>query len=116
MPSEDWSSVWLLDEAAGKSDTHPGMEQPVYYWDPVISPSGITFYTKGSIPEWEGNLFLGGLSSSRIVRLVLQDNKVVAEEDLLMHLGSRFRALREGKDGALYAVTDEGKLYRITRQ
>lgn len=95
---------------------HPGMEQPVYYWDPVISPSGITFYSKGAIPEWEGNLFLGGLSSSRIVRLVIKDNKVVAEEDLLEHLGARFRALRQGQDGALYAVTDEGKLYRITKQ
>lgn len=95
---------------------HPGMEQPVYYWDPVISPSGITFYSKGSVAEWDGNLFLGGLSSSRIVRLVIRDNKVVGEEDMLEHLGARFRALRQGMDGALYAITDEGKLYRITKK
>lgn len=94
---------------------HTGMQQPVYYWDPSVSPSGITFYSKGVIPEWEGNLFLGCLSGSHIIRLVIKDNKVVGEERLLEHLGSRFRALREGKDGALYAITDEGKLYRIGR-
>jgi glucose/arabinose dehydrogenase len=90
-----------------------GMQQPVYYWDPSVSPSGITFYSKGVIPEWEGNLFLGCLSGSHIIRLEIKDNKVVGEERLLEHQGSRFRALREGKDGALYAITDEGKLYRI---
>ncbi len=90
-----------------------GMEQPVYYWDPVISPSGITFYTSDSIPEWKGNLFISGLSSMQVTRLVIKENKVVGEERLLTNERKRFRAVTEGKDGALYAVTDDGCLYRI---
>lgn len=93
-----------------------GMEQPVYYWDPVISPSGMTFYSSDSIPEWKNNLFIGGLSSTHIVRLVIKDNKVVGEERLLADEGQRFRAVTEGKDGALYAVTDDGRLYRIGKK
>jgi glucose/arabinose dehydrogenase len=90
-----------------------GMEQPIYYWDPVISPSGITFYNSDVIPEWKGNLFLGSLSGQHICRLVIKDNKVTGEERLLEDKGERFRALAQGKDGALYAVTDGGKLYKI---
>lgn len=93
-----------------------GMVQPVYYWDPSVSPSGITFYNSNKIPEWKGNLFLGCLSGSHIDRLEIKNNKVVGEEWLLEHRGERFRALREGKDGALYAITDGGKLYRIARK
>lgn len=93
-----------------------GMEQPIYYWDPVISPSGITFYNSDVIPEWKGNLFLGALSGSHICRLVIKDNKVTGEERLLADKGERFRALAQGKDGALYAVTDGGKLYRIAKK
>lgn len=90
-----------------------GMEQPVYYWDPVLSPSGMTFFAGNSIPEWENNLFIGGLSSIHIARLVIKDNKVVGEERLLEGEGQRFRAVHQGADGALYAVTDSGRLYRI---
>jgi glucose/arabinose dehydrogenase len=93
-----------------------GMEQPVYYWDPVVSPSGITFYSGGAIPEWKNNLFIGGLSSMHIVRLVIENNKVVGEERLLANEGQRFRDITEGKDGALYAVTDQGRLYRIAKK
>ncbi|MEO5893525.1 MAG: PQQ-dependent sugar dehydrogenase [Ferruginibacter sp.] len=93
-----------------------GMEQPVYYWDPVISPSGITFYSSDSIPEWKDNLFISGLSSLQITRLVIKDNKVVGEERLLTDEKQRFRAVTEGKDGALYAVTDDGRLYRIGKK
>jgi glucose/arabinose dehydrogenase len=92
-----------------------GMEQPVYYWDPVQSPSGMTFYTSGDIPEWENNLFIGGLSSKHIARLVIKDNKVVGEERLLESEGQRFRDVGRGNDGALYAVTDAGRLYRIAK-
>lgn len=92
-----------------------GMEQPVYYWNPVISPGSITFYT-GNIAEWKGNLFVGALSGSHIIRLVLKANKVVGEERLLADKGERFRDLVTGKDGALYAVTDGGKLYRIAKK
>jgi len=93
-----------------------GLEQPVYYWDPVISPSGITFYSSNDIPEWENNLFLAALSAQHIARLVIEDNKVVGEERLLSEEGQRFRDITEGADGALYAVTDEGRLYRIGKK
>lgn len=90
-----------------------GMEQPVYYYDPVISPSGITFYSSDAIPEWKNNLFVTALSGMHIARLVIENNKVVGEERLLSGESQRFRDITEGKDGALYAVTDQGRLYRI---
>lgn len=93
-----------------------GMEQPVYYWDPVLSPSGMTFYSSAVIPEWQNNLFIGGLSSKHIARIVLRNNRVVGEERLLTDENQRFRDVAEGNDGALYAVTDEGRLYRIARK
>ena len=93
-----------------------GMEQPVYYWDPVLSPSGMTFYNSDVIAEWKDNLFIGGLSSKHIARIVIKDNKVVGEERLLENEKQRFRDIGMGTDGALYAVTDEGKLYRISKK
>lgn len=93
-----------------------GVQQPVYYWDPVVSPSGITFYNSNVIPEWKGNLFVGGLSSMHIARLIIKNNKVIGEERLLKDEGERFRAVAVGKDGALYAVTDSGKFYRIAKK
>ena len=92
-----------------------GMEQPVYYWDPVLSPSGMTFYTGDQMPEWKNNLFIAGLNSNHIARLVINNNKVTGEERLLAGEGQRFRDITQGRDGALYAVTDEGKLYRISK-
>jgi glucose/arabinose dehydrogenase len=93
-----------------------GMEQPVYYWDPVVSPSGITFYSSDSIPEWKNNLFISALSGQHIVRLVIENNKVTGEERLLGNEGQRFRDITQGNDGALYAITDQGKLYRIGKK
>lgn len=90
-----------------------GMEQPIYYYDPVISPSGITFYKGKAIPEWENNLFIASLSGTHVARLVIKDNKVVGEERLLVDEVQRFRDITQGKDGALYAVTDQGRLYRF---
>jgi glucose/arabinose dehydrogenase len=90
-----------------------GMEQPVYYWDPVISPSGITFCSSDNIPEWKNNLFVCSLSGVHIDRLVIKDNKVTGEERLLSDQAQRFRDITQGKDGALYAITDQGRLYRI---
>lgn len=92
-----------------------GLEQPVYYWDPVISPSGMTFYTGNRIPEWENNLFIGALSGQHIVRLVIKNNKVIGEERLLSNEQQRFRDITQGNDGALYAITDQGRLYKIDR-
>ncbi|WP_232064692.1 PQQ-dependent sugar dehydrogenase [Rhodocytophaga rosea] len=90
-----------------------GMEQPVYYWDPSISPSGMTFYSGDAIPEWKNNLFIGSLSGMHIARLVIENNKVVGEERLLVEENQRFRDVTQGTDGALYAITDQGRLYRI---
>ena len=79
----------------------------------VISPSGMTFYDSDVIPEWKDNLFIGSLSGTHIARLVIKNNKVVGEERLLSAEGQRFRDITQGQDGALYAVTDQGRLYRI---
>lgn len=93
-----------------------GMEQPVYFWDPVLSPSGMTFYKSNVIPAWTNNLFIGGLNSYHIARLVLENGRVVGEERLAADQRQRFRDVAEGNDGALYAVTDEGRLYRIGKK
>jgi len=93
-----------------------GLEQPVYYWDPSVSPSGMTFYSSDRIPEWKNNLFVGTLSGMHIVRLVIKNNKVVGEERLLGNEYQRFRDITQGNDGALYAVTDQGRLYRIDKK
>jgi glucose/arabinose dehydrogenase len=92
-----------------------GTIQPVYYWDPVISPGCMMFYT-GNIAEWKNNLFVGALSGSHIIRLVLKNNKVVGEERLLADKNERWRCMATGKDGAIYAATDGGKLYKIAKQ
>ena len=92
-----------------------GTEQPVYYWDPVVSPSGVTFYT-GNIDEWKNNLFIACLSGQHINRIVMKDNKVVGEERLLLDQKERFRDVLNGSDGNLYGVTDSGKLYKISKK
>lgn len=93
-----------------------GMQQPAYYWDPVVSPSGMTFYKGNQIPEWQNNLFIGALSGQHIVRLVIENNKVTGEERLLAGENQRFRDIVQGSDSALYAITDGGRLYRISKQ
>lgn len=116
-----WPTITYGLEYSGKKvgdsiQQKEGLEQPVYYWDPVLSPSGIKFYSGNGIPEWKNNLFVSGLSSMHIARLVIENNKVVGEERLLAEEEQRFRDITEGKDGALYAVTDMGKLYRIHKK
>ena len=88
----------------GKTEAD-GMMPPVYYWDPVIAPSGMTFYDGEVFPEWQGDLFVGGLRSQRVSRLVLEDDRVVAEEWL--EIGHRVRDVVQGPDGHLYLATDE---------
>lgn len=87
--------------------TGDGMEQPRYFWRPSIAPSGLMFYTGDMFPEWRGNLFVTSLSGQHITRLVLDDDRVVGEERLLVDRGQRIRELRQGPDGALYALTNE---------
>lgn len=118
-----WPTITYGIEYSGKTigdgiTQKEGMEQPVYYWDPVVSPSGMTFYSGEMIPEWKNNLFIGCLSGSHIARLVIKNNKVVGEERLLSGEKQRFRDVIQGKDGALYAVCDglHGRLYRIGKK
>jgi aldose sugar dehydrogenase len=95
-----------------------GMEQPVYYWDPVIAPGGMTFYTGTMFPAWQGSLFIGGLGSQNLVRVTLKGERVVGEERLLQDLQpqrERIRDVNEGPDGALYLLTDspKGRLLKL---
>ena len=92
-----------------------GMEQPVYYWDPVIAPGGMTFYDGAMFPAWRGNLLVAALKERHIARLVLEGGRVVGEERLMTDLGERVRDVAVGPDGAVWAVTDEqsGKLVRL---
>ena len=94
--------------------THPEFADAIYHWNPVISPSGITFYTGDAIPGWKGNLLIGALSGQAIVRLTLDGEKVVGEERIPM--GTRIRDVVQGPDGAVYALTDEGngEILRLT--
>jgi glucose/arabinose dehydrogenase len=83
-----------------------GMEQPVYFWTPDIAPAGISFYTGRLFPAWQGDLFVSALAAKYLVRLVLNRERVVAEEHLLTELNTRIRDVQEGPDGALYVLTD----------
>jgi glucose/arabinose dehydrogenase len=82
----------------------PGVEEPIYFWVPSIAPSGMAFYTGDLFPEWQGNLFIGAMAGQHLVRLILDGERVVAEEQLLEELGTRIREVRQGPDGALYVL------------
>jgi glucose/arabinose dehydrogenase len=101
---------------AGAQTTREGTQQPVYYWDPVIAPSGAQWYTGSAFPEWRGNLFVGALKEKRLVRLVITNDRVTGEEHLLTDQGQRIRDVRQGPDGLLYIVTDEadGQVWRVS--
>ena len=88
------------------------MEQPRYYWDPVIAPSGMIFYTGKLFPAWQNSLFIGGMGSQNLVRLTLKGEQVIGEERLLQDLQpqrERIRDVRQGPDGAIYCLTDNAK-------
>jgi glucose/arabinose dehydrogenase len=86
-----------------------GMEQPIYYWDPVIGPSGMIFYTGKLFPAWSGNLFVGGHATNDLVRLTLNGERVTGEERLLTENKERIRDVRQGPDGAIYVLSDAAK-------
>ncbi|RZL03473.1 MAG: PQQ-dependent sugar dehydrogenase [Rubrivivax sp.] len=100
----------------GSVTDRPGFEQPAYYWDPVIAPSGAQFYTGAAFPAWQGSLFIGALRERRLVRLVIKNDRVVGEEHLLVDREQRIRDVKQGPDGALYVVTDQsdGELWKIS--
>ena len=95
-----------------------GLEQPVYYWDPVIAPGGQVFYSGAMFPAWDGNLLIAGLGGKSITRLMLDGDRVVGEERLLTGLNERIRDVAVGPDGAVWAITDEedGKLVRLAAE
>ena len=115
-----WAEVGYGVEYSGQPLPGPtarvGTEQPVYYWDPVIAPSGAQFYTGDAFPAWRGSLFVGALREQRLVRLTFADGRVSGEEHLLADRGHRIRDVKQGPDGALYVVTDDdnGELWRVS--
>jgi glucose/arabinose dehydrogenase len=101
----------------GEGTAKAGMEQPVYYWDPVIAPSGAVFYAGEAFRGWRGNLLVGSLNPGGLVRLVLQDGRVVAEERYRDgELNARIRDVAQGADGSVYLLTDssDGRVLRLT--
>jgi glucose/arabinose dehydrogenase len=112
----EYSGKQPISSPLGDAETSvAGMEQPVYFWDPVIAPSGLQFYTGSAFPAWRGSAFIGGLGGKRLVRLVLDGTRVTGEEHLLVDRGKRVRDVRQGPDGLLYLVTDEqdGELLKL---
>ena len=99
----------------GTGTARAGMEQPVYYWDPVIAPSGAVFYTGDAFPAWKGSLFIGSLQPGALVRLTLRNGRVTGEERFGGELDERIRDVAQGPDGAIYVVTDlpNGKVLRL---
>ena len=101
---------------AHEATAKPGMEQPIKYWVPSIAPSGMAFYSADAVPAWKGSLFVGALAGQMLVRLTLDGEKVTREERLLQGLRERIRDVRQGPDGALWLLTDNGngRLLRVT--
>jgi glucose/arabinose dehydrogenase len=115
-----WPTIGYGEEYSGeaihRSTQASGLEQPVYYWDPVISPGALAICSGKLFPEWKQNFLIAGLSSEALVRLVLKDDRVVGEERLLTERDERFREVAEGPDGAIYLITDgsNAKLLKMT--
>lgn len=99
----------------GEGTAKPGMEQPVFYWDPVIAPSGAVFYTGNVFTEWRGDLFVGSLTPGLLVRVRLNNGKVISETRYLDDLNERIRDVRQGPEGYLYLLTDNspGRILRL---
>ena len=114
-PLQAYGEEYAGTPIEGATPSREGLEQPVYYWDPVIAPSGMQFYTGDAFPEWKGDLFIGALREMRLVRLEMKDNRVTGEEHLLTDRRQRVRDVRQGPDGALYLITDQdnGQLWKI---
>lgn len=94
-----------------------GMVEPILQWTPVIAPSGMMFYSGSEFPEWQGDLFVGGLRSAALVRVAVDGDTAHEAERLLEDLGRRIRDVAQGPDGAIYVITDEddAAILRISR-
>ena len=93
-----------------------GVEEPIYYWVPSIAPSGMMFYTGDLFPAWKGNLFVGAMSAAhghQLVRLVLNGDRVAAEERLLAERKARIRQVRQAPDGSIYVIAGS-EIWRLT--
>ncbi|WP_262029464.1 PQQ-dependent sugar dehydrogenase [Microvirga sp. Mcv34] len=99
----------------GEGTKKAGMEQPVFYWDPSIAPSGMAFYTGDQFPAWRGSILIGALSGKLVARLETDGNRVTGEERMLQQLGERIRDVRQGPDGLVYLLTDSrnGRILRM---
>lgn len=111
-PLVSWGRHYNL-ASIPKPTTRPDLAQSIYHWNPVISPSGIVFYTGSAFPRWRGNLLIAGLSSEGIVRLTLDGERVTGEERIDMD--ARVRDVEQGPDGSVYIATDEsdGRILRL---
>ncbi len=113
-----WPTIGYGEEYSGEpiheKSQAPGLEQPVYYWDPVISPGALSIYSGDLFREWKGSFLIAGLSSQALIRLELESDRVVGEERLLTDRGDRMREVVEGPEGAVYLLTDEGDLLKLT--
>jgi len=116
-----WPVISYGIEYSGKkmpsgATAREGMEQPNYYWDPVIAPSGMIFYTGELFPAWRNNIFVGALDGQKLVRLVLEGEHVSGEEWLLQDQNERIRDVAQGPDGAIYVAVDGGSILRLAPQ
>jgi glucose/arabinose dehydrogenase len=99
----------------GEGTKKAGLEQPVYYWDPSIAPSGMAFYTGDKFPAWRGSILVGALAGKLVSRLETNGNRVTGEERMLQQFGERIRDVRQGPDGLVYLLTDSrnGRILRM---
>jgi aldose sugar dehydrogenase len=118
FPTISYGHEYSGKQINGDRTSEPGMQQPIYFWNPSIAPSGMTFYTGRQFPAWQGNLFVAALAGKHVSRLVLDGERVVGEERLLTALDTRMRDVRQGPDGSLYVMTDgqDGKILRLAPQ
>jgi len=109
----DYSGAPLGDGITARE----GMEQPIYYWDPVIAPSGMAFYKSEMFPEWNNAFLIGGLQARAVVVLKMAQDKVIAEGHI--PLQARIRDVRSAADGSIYALLEQeghSKIVRLTRK
>ncbi|KLK93754.1 hypothetical protein AA309_06915 [Microvirga vignae] len=107
--------VHYSGQKIGEGTRKPGLEQPIYYWDPSIGPSGMAFYTGDKFPAWRGSILVGALAGKLVSRLEISGNRVTGEERMLQNLGERIRDVRQGPDGLIYLLTDsrQGRILRM---